>query len=297
MRSIRDYAHTNLLLAQPREAAISANGGSQRVNPLRLSAPSRRRLAASRGKAPLSALAAAQRPRERLLREGPRALQDEELMALVLRTGSGEKDAVALARELMERFGDVGGVLAQHSAALLAVNGLGSAKVAALVAIPELLKRAELARLDEEESAEDDEDGSNDGGKGKRRNRKKRVLSSSKKVRRYVSLHLAGNEREVFGAVFLTSRHRPLAVEDIFFGSVDRASVHPREVVRRCLRYNAAAVILYHNHPSGVPQPSETDKEITERLKAVLSEIDVVVVDHVVVGSLRPVSMAELGLL
>lgn len=229
-------------------------------------------------KAPSSARPAEQQPRERLLKDGARTLRDAELIALLLRTGSGERNAVQLAEELLRRFGDIGGVLAQDSTALLAVNGLGDAKVAALAAVPEMLKRVELARLNEKEEAT-------------------RSLGSTSKVRRYISLHLAGCSREVFGAVFLTSRHRPLVAEDIFFGSVDRASVHPREVVRRCLQHNAAAVILYHNHPSGVPEPSATDKEITDRLVTVLKEIDVTVVDHIVVGSLKPVSMAELGML
>ena len=252
----------------------AANGDARRDESQLMARASRRYLSKRSAKAPLSAVAAT-RPRERLLRDGAQALRDAELIALVLRTGNGEHDAVELAEALLKRFGDIGGVLAQNAAALLAVHGLGDAKVAALVAIPEMLKRAELVRINEKE----------------------KVLESSEDVRRYVSTHLAGREREVFGAVFLTSRHRPMVAEDIFFGSVDRATVHPREVVRCCLKHNAAAVILYHNHPSGVPEPSTTDKAITERLVKVLKEIDVKVIDHVVVGSLRPVSMAELGMM
>lgn len=273
---MKAIGHTARIVKLTPRPAQAPNGKAIRNGkPLARPAP---QLLKHPGRTPLGALATTQRPRERLLRDGAHTLRDAELIALVLRTGNGDKDAVELAQELLDRFGHIGGVLDQDSPALLAVHGLGSAKVAALIAIPEMLKRAELARISKEAE-------------------KKAALNTTTRVRRYVSTHLAGCNREVFGAVFLTSRNRPLVAEDIFFGSVDRASVYPREVVRRCLQHNAAAVILYHNHPSGVPDPSQTDKEITERLVSVLKEIDVKVVDHVVVASLRPVSMAELGML
>ena len=214
------------------------------------------------------------RPRERLLRGAAYSLSEAELIALVLRTGGGNRDAVGLAQVLLKRFGGLGGVLSQDASELAAVAGLGNAKVAALVAIRELLKRAELNAVED-----------------------KQVLSTSAAVRRYVSLRLAHRRREVFGVVLLNTRLHFLAVEDLFFGSVDRASVHPREVVKRVLRHNAAAVILYHNHPSGDPAPSEHDRGITDRLTKVLDEIDVRVIDHVVVAGFRHVSMAELGML
>lgn len=219
-------------------------------------------------------LAPEERPREKLLRGAAHTLSEAELIALVLRTGSGNRDAVTLARTLLRRFGGLGGVLSQNAKELGAVAGLGDAKVAALVAIPELLKRAELAKL-----------------------KSRRALSTAAAVRRYVSLRLAHRRREVFGIVLLNTRLHFLAVEDLFFGSVDRASVHPREVIKLVLQHNAAAVILYHNHPSGDPKPSEHDREITERLINVLDEIDVRVVDHVVVAGFRQASMAELGMI
>lgn len=215
-----------------------------------------------------------ERPRERLLRTGPDALREAELVALVLRTGDGRQDALALARALLRRFGGLNGMLCQSAERLLEVHGLGASKVAALLAMRELLKRAELARV-----------------------KKRKCSLQPTTLGRYVSLRMARHKREVFGIVLLNSRLRFIAAEEVFFGTIDRASVHPREVVGRCLHYNAAAVVLYHNHPSGDPRPSETDKQITERLIKVLSEIGVKVVDHIIVGAMRHVSMAKLGLI
>lgn len=212
--------------------------------------------------------------RERLLRTGPASLRDAELLAALLGAGSGRHSAKTLAKGLIERFGGIAGVLSQDAATLGAMSGLGAAKVAALISIPELLKRAERPAIE-----------------------KKPVWSCAKRVQRHIALHLSPVKQEVFGAIFLTSRHHLLAQEDLFFGSVDRASVYPREVMKRCLHHNAAAIILYHNHPSGVPEPSDMDKDITVRLTTVLSEIDVEVVDHVVVGGMRSFSMAEKGML
>ena len=213
-------------------------------------------------------------PRERLLRTGPAALRDTELLAVLLGAGSGRHSAIALAAGLIERFGGIAGVLSQDADTLAAMTGLGAAKVAALVSVPELLKRAERPAIEH-----------------------RPVWSCAKRVRRHIALHLSSVKQEVFGAIFLTSRHHLLAQEDMFFGSVDRASVYPREVMKRCLHHNAAAIILYHNHPSGVPEPSEMDKDITARLVTVLTEIDVEVIDHVVVGEMHNVSMAEKGML
>ncbi len=211
-----------------------------------------------------------QRPRERLFAVGPESLLDGELVALVL----GPPNASALARDLLSRFGGVGGLLDRDAQSLLAVRGLGDAKVAALVAVRELLKRAELTRM-----------------------KKAPILSSTKTVRRYLGLHLAGLDREVFGALLLDTRHRFIAVENIFLGSIDRTMVYPREVVKCCLRHNAAAVVLFHNHPSGDTDPSPCDVELTNRLRAVLDEVDVRLVDHMVAARMRLVSMAERGLM
>lgn len=214
------------------------------------------------------------RPRERMLAAGSACLTDAELLELVLCRGNGVGDGVSLTQALLNRFGGVLGVLSAKAESLLAVPDLGDARVAALLATRELLERAELARVN---SAP--------------------VVSSSDEVRRYLGLHLAGEEREVFGALLLDTRHRLLGVEHIFLGSVDRTMVYPREVAKCCLRYNAAAVVLFHNHPSGNADPSASDRELTTRLASVLDEIDVRLLDHVVVAGLRRVSMAERGML
>lgn len=186
----------------------------------------------------------------------------------------GGTNAADLARTLLDRFDGVLGVLSGGPESLLAVPGLGVAKVASLLAVRELLTRAELAKL-----------------------KKAPLVSSSDEVRRYLGMHLAGREREVFGALLLDTRHRLLAAEDIFFGSIDRTMVYPREVAKCCLRHNAAAVVLFHNHPSGNAEPSRGDRDLTKRLQLVLDEIDVRLLDHVVVAGLRKVSMAERGML
>lgn len=214
------------------------------------------------------------RPRERMLAAGSACLTDAELLELVLGRGNGVGDGASSAQALLNRFGGVLGVLSAKAESLLAVPDLGDARVAALLATRELLERAELAKLNCAP-----------------------VVSSSDEVRRYLGMHLAGEEREVFGALLLDTRHRLLGVEHIFLGSVDRTMVYPREVAKCCLRYNAAAVVLFHNHPSGNAEPSASDRELTTRLASVLDEIDVRLLDHVVVAGLRRVSMAERGML
>ena len=123
------------------------------------------------------------------------------------------------------------------------------------------------------------------------------AFTSPDGVRQFVRLHLAKREREVFAVMFLDNRHRLLAYEELFFGTIDGASVHPREVVKAALAHNAAAVILSHNHPSGVAEPSQADQRITQRLKDALGLVDVRVLDHLIVGEGEPVSFAERGLL
>ena len=213
-----------------------------------------------------------ERPRERALQGGLTRLRDSELIALVLRTGIGRRDAVALASSLLDRFGGVHGLLCQDAATLLDVKGLGQAKVGALVAIRELLKRAELAAMQQQ-----------------------RVIEGADMAKHYLGMHIGRSEREVFGLMLLNTRHRLLAIEDVFFGTVDRTTVHTREVVKCCLRHNAAAVILFHNHPSGDSAPSPGDVALTKRLKGVLDEVDVRLLDHLVVANMEISSLAQLG--
>ena len=213
-----------------------------------------------------------ERPRERALNDGMHCLHDAELIALVLRTGTGRHDAVALGRSLLERFGDIHGLISQDARVLLRIAGLGEAKVAALLAIRELLKRVEIAPM-----------------------RERRIVCDPEAARRYLGLHIGRMEREVFGLMLLNARHHLLAIEDVFLGTVDRSAVYSREVIKCCLRHNAASVVLFHNHPSGDPKPSPQDRKLTDRLTGILDEIDVQLVDHLVVAGMEMISLAELG--
>jgi DNA repair protein RadC len=123
------------------------------------------------------------------------------------------------------------------------------------------------------------------------------ALTSPEHTKRYLIAELAREEREVFAVLFLDNRHRPLALEKLFYGTIDGCSVHPREVVRRALQMNAAATIFSHNHPSGVPEPSAADRALTAKLKEALALIDVRVLDHIIVAGTETVSFAERGLL
>ena len=217
---------------------------------------------------------AAERPRERLLGRGPRALADAELLAALLRTGDRKLDAVELAGLLLERFGGVRGLFDAKAAAITACPGMGPAKTAAVLAARALLDRYHAEHVEAGE-----------------------VLSGSTATRRYLRYRLGRREREVFGGLFLDARNRLIENEELFYGSVDRTAVYPREVLKSSMRHNACGVILYHNHPSGVPEPSPSDIQLTGRIASLLEEVDVRLVDHVVVSADRQVSFAERGLL
>ncbi len=216
---------------------------------------------------------AEERPREKLLSRGPAALTDAELWALFLRTGVTGKTAVDLARELLEGFGGLRPLLEADKKAFCAGNGLGEAKYAQLQASLEMGRRHLFESV-----------------------RRGDVLSSPQDTRAFLTLQLRDAPSEVFACLFLDNRHRVIAFEELFQGTIDGANVHPREVVKRALHHNAAALILAHNHPSGVAEPSQADRRITNRLKDALALIDVRVLDHIVVGD-EVVSFAERGLL
>jgi DNA repair protein RadC len=215
-----------------------------------------------------------ERPRERLLARGAEGLSDAELLALLLRTGSGARDAVQLARDLLGSYSSLRALLDAPIAELIAQPGIGPAKAATLNASVALAERYLACAVVREE-----------------------VFTASVDVRRYLRHRLGSRPREVFGALFLDAQHRLIAFREIFLGTLDCATVHPREVLRETLALNAAAVILVHNHPSGVAEPSVSDIKITERLRQVLQLIDVRVLDHVVVTTSDAISMAERGLL
>ncbi len=217
---------------------------------------------------------AAEQPRERLLRAGADALDDAELLAVCLGTGDGRSDVLTFARRLLAGFGGLRGLFCASPARLVSVRGLGPARVALLKAVLALGQRHAQAAIAD-----------------------RPLLSDTRAVRHFLQHKLSAHEREVFACLFLDTRHRLLGFESLFLGSVDRASVHPREVLKRALAHNAAAVVLAHNHPSGHPEPSPSDLRLTEDLRALLAQIDVRVIDHVVVGHGVSVSMAERGLL
>lgn len=215
-----------------------------------------------------------QRPREKLLARGVEVLSDVELLAVFLRTGSVGLSAVDVARGLLKDFGAIGPLLKADIKQFCKGKGLGVAKYCQMQAVLELARRHLAEQLHREVE-----------------------LDSSTHVKDYLSAQLSLSEHEVFAVLFLDSQHRLIAFEKLFHGSISSASVHPREVVKRALYFNAAAVILAHNHPSGVAEPSESDKVITTKLAAALGLMDIRVLDHIVVGRGTTVSLAERGLM
>lgn len=216
-----------------------------------------------------------ERPRERLLAQGAASLSDGELLAIFLRVGSRGKSAVDLARELLGRFGGLTRLFAASQLDFSAVPGMGPAKYAQLQAVVELARRA---------LAEEMKHGI--------------AFASPGAVRDYLRLHLAGLQHEVFFALWLDAQNRLIASEELFRGTLTQTSVYPREVVKKALYHNAAAVVLAHNHPSGVAEPSRADELLTADLKQVLALVEVRVLDHFIVAAQSPpLSFAERGLL
>lgn len=228
----------------------------------------------------LKQLPSEERPREKLLARGSHALADAELLALLLRTGSRGVGVLDLARQVLEQcqgFAGLLGATPQRLAALAGLNGikgLGPAKRAELLAVMEIARRALAQPLADAP-----------------------VFDAPAKLKDYVALHLGGLQREVFAVVFLDNQHRLVALEQMFQGTINQTGVHPREIVRRAIELNAAAVVLAHNHPSGLAEPSRADEFVTQSLKSALQLVDVRVLDHLVVGRGQVVSFAERGLL
>jgi DNA repair protein RadC len=216
----------------------------------------------------------AERPREKLLQRGPEALSDAELLAIFLRTGIPGKTAVDLARELLLEFGSLRALLNADRQRFCRSAGLGAAKYAQLQAV------LEMARRHFEEVLQRGD-----------------ALTSVETTRAYLSAQLRRYNYEVFACLFLDNQHRTIAFEELFRGTLDSASVYPREVVKRVLSHHAAAVIFAHNHPSGISEPSGADRQITEKLQQALQLFDVRVLDHFIIGDGRPYSFAEHGLL
>lgn len=215
-----------------------------------------------------------ERPREKLLHQGASALSDAELLAIFLRTGVKGKSAVDLARDLLNDFGSLRALLESTQASFCAAHGLGVAKYVQLQAVLEMSRRHLRSSIERGDAME-----------------------NPQQVREYLSLKLRHQSREVFACLFLDNKHQVINYETLFLGTINAAAVYPREVVARALANNAAAVVLAHNHPSGVAEPSMADQQITERLVKALNMIDVRVIDHMVVGGREVVSFAERGLL
>lgn len=213
-----------------------------------------------------------ERPRERLLAHGPAALSDAELLAIFLRTGVRGRTAVDLARGLLERYGGLRPLLEASREQFCAEPGLGPAKYVQLQAVLEMGRRHLLQTLSRGEA-----------------------LTDPGATRRFLTAQLRHLPHEVFACIFLDNRNRVIRFSELFRGTIDGASVYPREVVRLALEHGAAAIILAHNHPSGVAEPSHADRALTQRLQEALGLIDVRVLDHFVVGDGEAVSFAERG--
>ena len=213
------------------------------------------------------------RPREKLLNKGSQALSDAELLAIFLRTGVRGKTAVDLSNELLSGFNGLRQLLKADVQTFCEHRGLGPAKYVQLQAVLEMARRYLFEGLQRGDS-----------------------LTSPQETRQYLSSQLRDYPHEVFAVLFLDQRHRVIEFDEMFRGTIDGASVYPREVVKKALEYNSAAVIFAHNHPSGVAEPSQADEKITQRLKDALALVDIRVLDHFVVGD-EVVSFAERGLL
>jgi len=213
------------------------------------------------------------RPRERLLSEGARNLSDAEILAIILRTGTQGKSVVQLAQELLNQFGSLRGLLSCDFNQIKSIKGLGLAKYSQIVAVKEIAQRSLKHELCE-----------------------KPIINSAKLANQFLLTTMRDYHSEVFACLLMNAKNQLIRYEELFAGSVNHASVYPREVVKLVLKYNASSVIFAHNHPSGSHEPSIADKQITFRLKQALDLIDVTVLDHVIVGE-TTYSMAEHGML
>jgi len=214
------------------------------------------------------------RPREKLLQQGAAILTDAELLAIFLRTGIPGLTAVDMARQLLSDFGGLRALLTANQTEFCDYPGLGPAKFSQLQAVLEMARR----HL----------------GEGLRR---ETALTDPAMTKQYLSAQLRDLPHEVFAALFLDNRHRVISFDTLFTGTINGASVHPREVVKQALRHNAAAIIFAHNHPSGIAEPSEADRHLTRRLTEALSLIDIRVLDHIIVGDGECFAFAEAGLM
>jgi DNA repair protein RadC len=222
----------------------------------------------------LKDIPASARPRERLMSQGPAALADAELVALLLRTGVKGRSVLQLSQSLLDDFDGLRGLLQASPDDLRRVKGLGPAKRAEISAVMELARRSLAQAM-----------------------RERPVFESPQQVKDFVRLQIGHLAHEVFAVLFLDARHQLIRLEEMFRGTLSQTSVYPREVVKRALELGAGAVILAHNHPSSSTEPSRADEMLTDTLRRALQLIDVRVLDHFVVSSMHVTSFAERGLL
>lgn len=215
-----------------------------------------------------------ERPREKLLNKGAASLSDAELLAVLLQTAIKGKTSLDIARSMLGQFGGLVGIMAADRNSLNEHPGIGPANAARFIAMKELSQRHMLEGI-----------------------KSRDILTSSSATRDYLRAKFRDCQSEIFSCLFLNNQHHVVKLEELFRGTIDGAAVYPREVVKRCLHHNAAAVILAHNHPSGVAEPSRADIAITNKLRLALQTIDVRVLDHLVIGNSVVVSFAERGLL
>ena len=215
-----------------------------------------------------------ERPREKLLAYGPAALSDAELLAILLRCGIKGKTALDLARDLLQQHGGLRALLAVKRKNFCLTSGMGEAKYVLLQAVMEMSRRSLYEVI-----------------------KKGDALTNPEQTQAFFVSQLRDYEHEVFACLYLDNRHAVICFEELFRGTIDGASVHPREVVKQALYHNAAAIIFSHNHPSGIAEPSKQDELITQRLKKSLALVDIRVLDHIIIGNGECVSFAERGLL
>ncbi|MDE1463568.1 RadC family protein [Spartinivicinus poritis] len=213
-----------------------------------------------------------EQPREKLLTHGPKHLSDAELLAIFLRTGIPGKSAVDLAREMISQFGGLNPLLEANQSQFCSIKGMGAAKYVQLQAVLEMARRYFWQSMSQ-----------------------KPLLNSSDTAKNFIKACLQPYQREVFGALMLNSQNQVIEFKELFFGTISSAAIYPREVAKAALVAGARHIILAHNHPSGSAEPSQADVEITTNLKEALELIEVSVIDHLVIGDNKVVSLAELG--
>jgi DNA repair protein RadC len=215
-----------------------------------------------------------ERPREKLLKHGANQLSDAELLAIFLGSGTKGKSAVDLSRDLINHFGSLRKIFTATYRDFCAFPGLGPSKYCHCQAAAELNRRQLQQSLE-----------------------KNCVITDPNHAKKFLIAQLRDQPQEVFSCLFMDNRHRLIQFEHLFFGTINSTNVYPRTLIQRCLFHNAAAIIIAHNHPSGITQPSQADQEITDSLKKALEIVDIRLLDHMIVGDNQIYSFAEAGLL